>query len=64
MKKIIALALALVMMLGLVACGGNDAAETTVPAGESTPATDGATTGATTDGEPAANLSDVKVSVF
>ena len=64
MKKIIALALALVMMLGLVACGGNDAAETTVPAGESTPATDGATTGAATDGEPAANLSDVKVSVF
>ena len=64
MKKIIALALALVMMLGLVACGGNDAAETTVPAGESTPATDGAATGATTDGEPAANLSDVKVSVF
>ncbi len=64
MKKIIALALALVMMLGLVACGGNDVAETTVPAGESTPATDGATTGATTDGEPAANLSDVKVSVF
>lgn len=64
MKKIIALALALVMMLGLVACGGNDAAETTVPAGESTPATDGATTGATTDGAPAANLSDVKVSVF
>ena len=64
MKKIIALALALVMMLGLVACGGNDAAETTVPAGESTPATDGAATDATTDGEPAANLSDVKVSVF
>ena len=64
MKKIIALALALVMMLGLVACGGNDAAETTVPAGETTPATDAAATGATTDGEPAANLSDVKVSVF
>ena len=64
MKKIIALALALVMMLGLVACGGNDAAETTVPAGESTPAADGAATSATTDGEPAANLSDVKVSVF
>ena len=37
MKKIIALVLALVMALGLVACGGN-APETTAPdAGESTP---------------------------
>ena len=38
MKKIIALVLALVMVMGLVACG-NTAPETTAPvAGESTPA--------------------------
>ena len=38
MKKLIALLLACVMVLGLVACGGN-APETTAPAGESTPET-------------------------
>ena len=65
MKKIIALALALVMMLGLVACGGNGNTETTAPAGESTPATDGAATdGTTTGGDTTADLSNVKVSVF
>ena len=31
MKKIIALVLALVMVMGLVACGGNKPAETTAP---------------------------------
>ena len=36
MKKILAMLLALVMVMGLVACGGN-APETTAPA-ESTPA--------------------------
>ena len=38
MKKLIAMLLACVMVLGLVACGGN-APETTAPAGESTPET-------------------------
>ena len=38
MKKIIALVLALVMVMGLVACG-NTTPETTAPAGESTPET-------------------------
>ena len=38
MKKILAMLLALVMVLGLVACGGNDAPETTAPVDESTPA--------------------------
>ena len=44
MKKILALVLALVMVLGLVACGGEKAPETTAPQGndapETTPATD------------------------
>ena len=43
MKKILALVLALVMVLGLVACGGEKAPETTAPVadnGETTPATD------------------------
>ena len=43
MKKILALVLALVMVMGLVACGGEKAPETTVPVadnGETTPATD------------------------
>ena len=34
MKKIIALLLALVMVLGLAACGGNKAPETTAPAAQ------------------------------
>ena len=37
MKKFIALFLSLVMILGLVACGGEKAPETTAPAGETTP---------------------------
>ena len=37
MKKILAMLLALVMVMGLVACGGN-APETTAPAGETNPA--------------------------
>ena len=36
MKKIIALVLALVMVMGLVACGGNKPAETQAPAGNET----------------------------
>ena len=39
MKKIIALMLALVMVLGLVACGGEKAPETTAPAGNDAPET-------------------------
>ena len=44
MKKLIALLLACVMVLGLVACGGNDVPETTDPnaGGDTTPATDAA----------------------
>ena len=42
MKKIIALLLAMVMVLGLAACGGSKAPETTAPAANNneTPATE------------------------
>ena len=39
MKKLIALLLAAVMVLGLAACGGEKAPETTAPAADNTPAT-------------------------
>ena len=41
MKKILAILLALVMVMGLVACGGNSTPETTGTPNESTPAVDG-----------------------
>ena len=41
MKKILAMLLALVMVMGLVACGGNSTPETTGTPNESTPAVDG-----------------------
>lgn len=64
MKKIIALALALVMVLGLVACNSDVPAETTAP-DESSATTDGTTTGGeTANGETPADLSKLKVSVF
>ena len=37
MKKIIAMLLAIVMVLGLAACGGDKAPETTAPQGDTTP---------------------------
>ena len=59
MKKILALALALCLVMGLVACGNSDAPETTAPAAETTaPAgTEGAT-------EPAAPESNVELSLW
>ena len=57
MKKLIALLLAVVMVLGLVACGGNTTPETTKPAGnETTPAGNETT--------PAAEVKEITLKVW
>ena len=65
MKKLIALLLACVMVLGLVACG-NDAPETTAPAagGESTPAESTPAESTPAESTPAAEGTEYKVAMI